>query len=178
MAPPELPGHTPVLDLVEPVEPGLFVVLWDDYQLLGADGIAGPLGDVLAVNIPLGLQEGLDDVIRAGAQTKSHFVGALTSDQTHFFEIIVYCVSAVESHLSCVLASQVVDGSLLSEDVDDLQAVSLAAVVIVVIVGGGDLDCSCAELGVYQLTISNNFHYSVLDEGMLTLQSYQVLCKL
>ena len=85
VSPPELPGHTPVLDLVEPVKPGLLVVLWDDYQLLGADGIAGPLGDVLAVNIPLGLQEGLDDVVRAGTQTKSHFVRALTSDQTHFF---------------------------------------------------------------------------------------------
>lgn len=52
-------------DVVHPVEPGLKVVIRDDFEPSLSDSIGGLLPHVCAVHIPLRLQQRLDDVLGA-----------------------------------------------------------------------------------------------------------------
>lgn len=59
-------------DVIHPVKPGFEVVVWDDLQLSAPDDFGRLPPHLRAGNIPLRLQERLDNVLRAAAHKQIH----------------------------------------------------------------------------------------------------------
>jgi hypothetical protein len=57
-------------DVVQPVEPGLMVVVWDDFESSLPDRVSCLLAHVSTVHIPLRLQQGLHYVLRTTGEEK------------------------------------------------------------------------------------------------------------
>ena len=83
--PPELARNAPGLDVLKPVEIGLFPVLGHELGLAAAYGFKRRLGQRLGVDIPLVGQPGLDDDARAVAMRHDMRVGLDLVEQPALF---------------------------------------------------------------------------------------------
>ena len=81
VSPPQLSTNTPILDVIQPVEPSSFVIRWHNLQVSVSNRICGSLGHSLAIDVPLRSNHGFQNITRARAETKSHFVWLLALEQ-------------------------------------------------------------------------------------------------
>ena len=148
VAPPQLAGHAPVADLLHPAEEGLLVADRLEPGLPGADRLHGLVGQRPGGHEPLQRQAGLDlgpaavavadRVRRLGDPLQQAQLGQGGLD----LAAGGVAVQALEP------AALGVDDRLLGEDVDRWQALSRCDLVVVGVMGRGDLDRAGAELAV------------------------------
>mmetsp|Transcript_14060 Transcript_14060/g.31148 ORF Transcript_14060/g.31148 Transcript_14060/m.31148 type:complete len:516 (-) Transcript_14060:459-2006(-) len=172
VAPPQLPTDAPILNVIKPVEPRLLVFLGQDLQLPATYSGGGPGGELLAVHPPLGDQVGLDDVSGARAPTKAHCVGLLVHKEPLSSQRLLNGLSRLVSVLAHKLATQFVDMPIVVENRDKFKCVPLPHVVIVGVVGRGNLHRSRPELLVH-VRVGHHHHTSVGEEGVHQLLAHQ-----
>ena len=80
----------------------------------------------------------------------------------------------LETGLTSKLAADSIDGSVIGENVDTLQVVSLAGCKIVGIVRRGDLHCPCPKVHVHQLCIADDGQQPSI-QGMLHVFAMEAL---
>mmetsp|Transcript_23058 Transcript_23058/g.41371 ORF Transcript_23058/g.41371 Transcript_23058/m.41371 type:complete len:458 (-) Transcript_23058:25-1398(-) len=174
MSPPKLPTHTPITNIIQPMEPRLFMVGGNNLQLSITHYIRSAFGHTIAVDIPLGCDHGLKDVSRTGAQAQTHFVGFFANVKALFLERLLDGNTGIVSHHTFELGSVVIDRSIKREDSDEFKVVAFAAFVIVGIVGGSDLHSTGTERHVDKLCIADDGD-SASVEGMHHKLSMKVL---
>mmetsp|Transcript_45487 Transcript_45487/g.140564 ORF Transcript_45487/g.140564 Transcript_45487/m.140564 type:complete len:526 (-) Transcript_45487:1306-2883(-) len=118
VAPPQLPRDAPLLDVLQPVEPGLVVELWKDLQLPLAQGLDALVGEFLAIHPPLGLQERLDDVLRLAAEAQAHRVRLLAHPKASLLQRLLDPLSSFETVLPRKGPAVLVDVAGLVKHVD------------------------------------------------------------
>mmetsp|Transcript_45486 Transcript_45486/g.140553 ORF Transcript_45486/g.140553 Transcript_45486/m.140553 type:complete len:270 (-) Transcript_45486:1306-2115(-) len=118
VAPPQLPRDTPLLDVFQPVEPGLVVKLWEDPQIPLAQSLNAPVGKVFAVHPPLGLQVWLDDVLRTRADAQAHRVRLLAHPKASLLQRLLDPLSSFETVLPRKGPAVLVDVAGLVKHVD------------------------------------------------------------
>mmetsp|Transcript_65894 Transcript_65894/g.106266 ORF Transcript_65894/g.106266 Transcript_65894/m.106266 type:complete len:493 (+) Transcript_65894:1308-2786(+) len=168
VTPPELTRDAPVLDVLQPVVPGLVVELWLNLELARPHSLDTLVGQLLAVHPPLRLQVRLDDVLRARAQTKAHGMRLLGNPQALLGQGRLDGLTSLEAVLAGKLTTQGVDLAVLVEDADHLQFVTLATLVIVGVVRRGDLHAARAEIFVDH-GVGDHYHLPVREERVLQL---------
>ena len=174
VSPPQLPGDAPILQVLHPPVPSILFLLRMDDHLPVLDDFDHPVGDVAAFDVPLRLDQGLNDVVGARAEAQSHLVVLLLNEEAQLLELLLDDPPAFEPLHAFELPSVLVDQSVLGEEVDELQLVPLSACVIVVVVGRSDLDATSPELAVDHL-VSDDDYPALGDEGMNDLLSNQIL---
>ncbi len=158
MAPPELAGDAPVVEVVHPFEIDLFVHLGREVDggVFAFDGVDGVSGDALAAGVgclvdgeePLHGETRLDD--DAGALREADGVGVVFDgdEEAEGFEVgddLFACGVAVEAVVGRAGESDVRG---FVEDAGLREVVALADGEVVGVVGGRDFDGSGAELGL------------------------------
>ena len=149
MAPPELAADVPVAHLREPVLPDLDEAFRQDLRLAGSSGVESSLGQRRHADEPLRLEARLHDI-----------VGTLAvPDQRHVrFDRIQVAARLEGGHdlAASFVAIQarklrpvLVDARGVVQDRDHRQAVALAGVVVVLVVGRSDLDRTRPECPIH-----------------------------
>ncbi len=166
VAPPELTADAPVLNVAHPGEVHVFVLLGHEGDAAIFNGGDGRFGQRLGRHVPLIRQPRLDD--GPGAVALRYFRGVVVDadqkaggvERSHDllarFEAVEAGVFGGEGAIDGVVQRAVEveylgsgqNGSVLVEDVQQRQVVSLADVVVVEVVGRGDLHAAGAELRV------------------------------
>ena len=161
MAPPELAGDAPVLDVVHPLVVGVDPVLGHELHLArlhGGDGLVGDRGAAGVVFIALGghgdeplvRQHGFDHLAGAGAARHHELVLLGLDQQAGGFEVGHDLFAGDETVQAAVFFGRVVvDGGVERQHADDRQLVALADGVVVGVVRGRDLDHAGAEFAVH-----------------------------
>lgn len=139
MTPPQLSGNTPVLQFSDPSVPGVFVLHWENGEIFLGHSIQHWLGDLRAVDPPLGSDDRFDHIPRSGAESNTHVIILFLLPQIQSLEILFDHFPHIKSLHSFVLPSVFINEPIVSEDVDELQVVPLPAKVIVRVVGGSNL---------------------------------------
>mmetsp|Transcript_113724 Transcript_113724/g.317616 ORF Transcript_113724/g.317616 Transcript_113724/m.317616 type:complete len:208 (-) Transcript_113724:465-1088(-) len=161
MSPPELSTNAPVSNIIEPLEPGLFVFGRNNLQFSIANRVRGSLGHAVAVDVPLRSDHGFQNISRAGTDTQSHFIGLFSFQKTLLFQSLFHGNTSIVSHHPFkLLSSMMVDTSIFIQDGDKFQIVSFAAFVIIRIMGGGNLDGTGTKRHVDQFGIGNNGNFA------------------
>ena len=152
MAPPELARDAPVLDVAHPFEIGLGPALRDEADAALLDRRDGRGGERLGTHEPLVGQVGLDDGAAAIAARHHELVCLNLLQEPGVLQIrddAPACLVAVQTHVG--RRSLVVDAGIGGEDVDARKAMATAHLVVVEVVGRGDLQAARAELLVHHL---------------------------
>ena len=149
VSPPQLAGNAPVLDVAHPLEIGSGPVLGDEPDAAVLHRRNRRFGQRARAHIPLLRQQGLDQ--RSASIAAGHHVAVILDSVQQpfglqFFQDSLPGVESVQSAEAC--RNGVVERGGLVEYVDGLQAVSLADLEVVEVVGRGDLHAPGAELGV------------------------------
>jgi hypothetical protein len=162
--PPQLARDAPVADVVHPVEPDRAVDLGEDVELAAPRGVRGALGHAVALDVPLRLDERLDDVARAAAHAEAHLVVGLAAEELLLVEGLGDGVARVVAHHAAeLLAAVVVDAAVLGDDGDEGEAVLLAADEVVGVVGRGDLDGAGPEGHVDEVRVGDDGDEAVAE---------------
>ena len=74
MPPPKLPRNAPVLEVLHPSVPGIFLFFGVDDHLFVLNDLDHSVRNVAASDIPLWFNQWLDHVMRTRAETESHFI--------------------------------------------------------------------------------------------------------
>mmetsp|Transcript_6391 Transcript_6391/g.18099 ORF Transcript_6391/g.18099 Transcript_6391/m.18099 type:complete len:361 (-) Transcript_6391:857-1939(-) len=157
VAPPQLPADAPVPDVLQPPEPRGVELRGDDLQPAVPGGRAAVGRHLLAVDPPLGLQDGLDDVLGARAQAESHGVVRLAPEQALGLEELGDLHAALEpGHPRELPGPVAVDAPDVVQDVDTLELVPLAGGKVVGVVRGSDLHRPGSEAHVHQDRVCND----------------------
>jgi hypothetical protein len=112
---------------------------------------------ILAVDPPLRLHQGLDDVTGLGAERDSHGVIDSLNVETLLFESLQDGNAGVEALHSREFTAVVVQSAVVVQNVDELEAVAFSDFVIIEVVGGGHLDSSGTESHVDNNIVQNNW---------------------
>src|SRR3990167_9744789 len=126
------------------------------------------------LDVPLWFDDRFNDISRSLADAEFHWVWCLVSEQTQLSEVLDDLCSHVVSQHALVLATVLVDASVVVEDVDELEVVPLSAHKVVWIVGWCHLHCTCSEVHVNQDWVSNDLDDSVWNERMHKFLADQV----
>ena len=149
MAPPQLAADVPVAHLGQPVLPDLDEALRQDLGLAGARGFEGGGGERRDADEPLGLEPRLHDVVGALAAPDQHLVGLdrlqVAAGLERLHDLAAGLVAVQAGELGAVL----VDPGRVVQHRDHRQAVALAGVVVVLVVGRRDLDRAGPEGSVH-----------------------------
>mmetsp|Transcript_33974 Transcript_33974/g.53023 ORF Transcript_33974/g.53023 Transcript_33974/m.53023 type:complete len:257 (-) Transcript_33974:1016-1786(-) len=157
MTPPQLTTDTPIADVVEPIEPRLFVLFRNDLQFLISDGIGGSLGHGIAVDVPLGGDHGFENVSRSRAKTETHLVGFFSFEQALFIQSLFHRNTSVISHHSLeFISTMMINRSIRRQYGNKFQIMTLSTFVIVRIVRRGNLDGSRTKTHIDQLGVGHD----------------------
>mmetsp|Transcript_34869 Transcript_34869/g.67420 ORF Transcript_34869/g.67420 Transcript_34869/m.67420 type:complete len:530 (+) Transcript_34869:1693-3282(+) len=178
VTPPQLTRDAPGLWGFHEGVPGLDVECRKDLELAALHGVTRPLGHVVAVDPPLGTQNGLDNISGAGAEAKDHLVLPFALIEAFLLELFDDLLADHEPPHAFVLARILVHLALVVKEVDARQAVSHPALEVIVIVRRGDLHGTRSELGVNQDVVRNHRHLAIGDDGVLDLLAHHVLIPL
>ncbi|KAI3493165.1 hypothetical protein L1887_42182 [Cichorium endivia] len=165
MAPPELTRDAPVLDVLHPSEELLLGDVGSDGHLAGADALDDLGGERLAVDPPLRLHDGLDDVSGTRADGHGHGVVLGLNVAADLLELVDDSTTRREALHAGKVAAVFVEGTVVVEDVDELEVVALADLVIVGVVRRGDLDGTGSELHVDDDGVGDDGDLAAGDEG-------------
>jgi hypothetical protein len=150
VAPPELAGDAPVLDVLEPLAVGGGPVLRHEAQFAGIHHAQSLFRQAFHAHEPLVGEHGLDHRVGAVAARNLELVG-LGGDQQatglQFVQDFLACHVTVQALVFG--RGQVVHLGVQGQDVDGGQLVALAHLPVVEIVGRGDLHHAGAEFPVH-----------------------------
>mmetsp|Transcript_12703 Transcript_12703/g.36824 ORF Transcript_12703/g.36824 Transcript_12703/m.36824 type:complete len:425 (-) Transcript_12703:1031-2305(-) len=163
VSPPELARHTPGARVLQPLEPSLAVELGQDLQLPGTDGITRALGHARAVHEPLRHDHGLNDVSRPGAETEAHGLGVLVSQQTLRFQGLFHRDTSVVAHHPLELSTLFIDGAVGGKHGDERQVVTHATLVVIRVMGRGDLHSAGTQVHVHEHIVQDNGQFAVTE---------------
>ena len=155
VAPPQLAGDAPVMDVLHPVDISLGKALrhkLDGAILHHADGL---LGQRRHLHEPLRGDQGLHVVVAAVAC--SHVVGVVLSlDQVAFsLQVGHDSLAALVAIHTLVLAAVLVDLAIIGDAADDLQMVAQAHLKVIGVMGGSHLHGAGAEADLAVLIAHN-----------------------
>ena len=139
--PPQLPRHAPRLDVLHPVEIGLFPGLGHELRRAGLDRRQRRLGEFAGVHIPLVGQPRFDDHARAVAIRHLDGLGLDQFDRLQRFQIGNDLLARIEAIHADIIRRNAVrrdDPRIGIEDVDRRHAMPLADLEIVEIMRRGD----------------------------------------
>ncbi|KAH3665796.1 hypothetical protein OGAPHI_003984 [Ogataea philodendri] len=166
VSPPELSGNTPVLDVLQPSEVLCLRALWSDGNFSVLDCINSGIGHFLLRHPPLRFQIWLDNVTGSGADRQSHLVVLLANEKALLLQLLDNQRSGIESLDTFPLTTVGIQLTIIGEDIDEFQLVSLTGVVIVRVVTRSDLHGTSTKLHVDCLGVGNDWKLSV-QEWML-----------
>ena len=130
------------------------------------------LSHIAHTHEPLGRELGFDDCI--GTLGMTHIIGVVLNllNQTGLLKVFDNLLTAGKTVHASVLQAMFIEGSIVVEDVDGLEAVFQSKVVVVDVVGGSDFQCTGTELTVHIL-VHDNLHRTTHtgDDHTLALQS-------
>ncbi len=128
-----------------------------------ADGVVlhhleGALGYAFHFEEPLGAELGLDDGV--GALAVAHLVGVVLYllDEAGLLQVFDNLLTAGEAVHAGVFAAMLVEGAVVVEDVDGLEVVFHAQIVVVDVVGGSNLQGAGTELAVHVFVHDDGHH--------------------
>ena len=139
MAPPELAADVPVAHLGHPVLPDLDEALRQDLGPAGARGLQRGRGQRRDSDEPLGLEARLHDVVGALAVAEQHLVGLDRLQVAARLQCLHDLAAGLVAIQAGELGAVLVDAGGVVEHGDHRQAVALAGLVVVLVVGRGDL---------------------------------------
>ena len=145
VSPPELTGDTPVLDILKPVKIGLTVVLRNELELAGLDGLDRRLRHLLHTYEPLRLDHWLDRGTTAVVGTDIMLRRNDLHQQTEIGQILYHGLSCLIAVHAIILRSRAVDGRIIVQDRDLRQIVTLADLEVVRVVCRCDLYSTGSE---------------------------------
>ena len=120
VAPPELTGDAPVLDVLHPVEVGLVVAGRDELDLAGTDDVDGRVCQRFHLDEPLLRDAGLDDGAAAVAGADVVLHGLDADKVTLFLEVGHTGFPALfGGHADVLLRNVLVHAAVIGHDVDD-----------------------------------------------------------
>mmetsp|Transcript_6006 Transcript_6006/g.16951 ORF Transcript_6006/g.16951 Transcript_6006/m.16951 type:complete len:738 (+) Transcript_6006:755-2968(+) len=155
--PPQLPRETPRLAVLHPAEPRDAVGLGDDLQLAVPHGRNRSLGDVLDVHPPLGLEHGLDDVPATLAESEVHGVAPHAVVPAFGGQILANAQARLVAGQTRELRDDIGNAPVVGQHIEELQlGMTLCALIVVGIVGRGDLDASRPKVHLHQLAVQHD----------------------
>ncbi len=146
MAPPELAADAPVLDVAHPLEVGLRPVAGHEADAAVFDGADRRLGERRGAHVPLVGEPGLQYRPRSVAARHRQRVRLDLLEQAERLEVGDHARARLEAVETAVgLRRGVGDACIGRQHVDQRQAVALADLVVVEVVGRRDLHAAAAE---------------------------------
>eukprot|EP00755_Sulcionema_specki_P013657 Sspe_Gene.8945::Locus_3009_Transcript_1_1_Confidence_1.000_Length_3269::g.8945::m.8945 len=177
VAPPQLPGDAPRLDVPQPVGPDLPVgLVRNEAERLVLFCFQRPLCHLGAVAEPLWHEERLNDVLRPLAQPDAHFVGLDVNHEILLLQGLDDGLPAVEALHPEELPLHA-DHPLRVHHADLGKVVALPALEVVGVVGRCDLNNPRPEVLVNQLAVKDDGDVLV-TEGALDVLPVEVLVPL
>ena len=167
VAPPELAGDAPVVDVLHPVGVGLGEPLGDEPDLPVVDHPEGLLGQGGHLYEPLGGDQGLHVVVAAVAGAHVVAVVLGLDEVALLLQVLHDGLAALVAVHAVVGAAVFVDGPVVVDAPDDLQVVPQAHLEVVGVVGGGHLHRAGAEA---------QLHVFVGHDGDLPVHDGQDAC--
>ena len=155
VAPPELTGDAPVLDVLHPVVVGLVHPLGDQLDFAVADNVDGRLCQRLHLDKPLLGDHRLDG--GAAAVAGADIVGVLLDldEIPLLLQVFDDGLSGLIAVHAGILAAGLGHGGVVVHHLDDRQVVAAADLIVVRVVRRGDLDDAGAELHV-DIVVADN----------------------
>ena len=145
VAPPELAGDAPVVDILHPVIIGLAEALGHELDAPVAHGLDGGLGQRLHLDEPLRARHRLDRRTAAVARADIMIIRLGLDEVALLLEIGQNGLARLVAVEAVVLAA-VDDAGVLVEDEDLLEIMAQADLVVVRVVAGRHLDAAGAEI--------------------------------
>ena len=149
MPPPELAADAPVADVLHPVVVDLGEALRDDPDLAAPNGLDGRLGDRRHPHVPLLRHDGLHDLVAPVAVAHGVAVRVDLLQQAVPLQLLDDLGPDGEPVLALVRAGVLIHRAVEVHHVDDVEAVALADIEVVVVVAGSHLEGAGPELGVH-----------------------------
>ena len=88
MTPPELARNSPIATILEPAVPDFFVEVRNDSELLLAHSLNSSSSHVLAVDVPLGFEQRLNDVLGTTADWQDGVSVLDVLEETFLFQLL------------------------------------------------------------------------------------------
>ena len=168
MAPPQLAGNAPIVDILHPVDIRLGKTLGDKLDRAVLHHADGLLGQGRHLHKPLSGDQRLHIVVAAVAG--AHIVGIILGlDQvTLLLQVLDDGLAALVAVHAVVLAAVFVDGAVVSDDTDDLQIMAQTHLEVVGVVGGSHLHRAStkADLAVFIAHNGNLAVHNGQDAGL------------
>ena len=165
VAPPELPGNTPVLQVAHPGEIHVLVVLGHELDVAIFHRGNGRLGQLFHGHEPLVGQVGFDD--NAGAVASGHLQGVVSDffQQAKGVQIVHDFLAGIHAVQAAIgLRHFFIEGRIRSQDVDHRQVMTLAHFIVVEVMGGGNFYAAGTKIRV---------HIIIGDDGDVALSQRQ-----
>ncbi len=149
MAPPELAGDAPVLDVLQPLTIGGGPVLGDEAQLAPVHHVQGPFGQAFHAHEPLVGEHGLDDGVGAVAAWNLQLVRLGGDEQALGLQLVQDLLPRHVAVQALVFGGrEFVHLRVQGKHADGGELVALPHLPVVEVVGRGDLHHAGAELPI------------------------------
>ena len=174
VTPPKLARNTPVLNILQPLAVGVLVLIRIELDFVVHDGRQCNIGKMLHLEEPLQREARLNS--RVGIALRiPHLVGVVL----HLFhkacclEVFGNLLAAGKAVHANIERRLLGNGAIVVENVDGLQVVSLAEIVVIDIVGRGHLQTACTKLNI-DIAVLDNLHLTT-HEGHNDMMSAEPL---
>ena len=151
MAPPQLARDVPVADVGEPVLPGLLESLGEDPRPAAAGRLERPFGERCGPDEPLGLEPRFDDVVAPLAAPDDHLVRHRRHEVAGRLQVGDDRRPRIEPVHPVVARPGRGDRRVVGQDGRRRETVAQTRLVVIVVVGRGDLDRAGPECGVHDV---------------------------
>ncbi len=149
VSPPELAADAPVVDMFQPVGIGQFEALWIEVQLAVLQCLQSLVGHPLHADEPLVGKVGLDDGMATVAVTDVMLDVLHLHQQAKLVQVLDHELPGLfRLQATIFLRHVLVQRAIRIQYIDRLQVVAFAALIVVGVVGRGDLHHAGAELAV------------------------------
>lgn len=146
MPPPQLPGKAPILAIIHPTAKALLCSLWENFDLPVLDGLGCCGCHLCRFHPPLWFQSTLDEVLGSVTAWYTHRVAHPFHVQPFGFELLNDRGPSIETLYAGKAARVVIQSSIVIEDADDIQTVSLTHGKVVEVMSRGDFDGPSAKV--------------------------------
>ena len=147
VAPPELPGDAPVLDVLQPVVVGAGPVVRVELHVAVGDGLEPGLREPLGLHEPLVREHGFHHHAGAAPLGHDHLVRFGGDEEPVAFELRDHGLARVVAvHAAELRGPVLVDLRVEREDDDQREVVADRRAIVVEVVRAGDLDAAGAEI--------------------------------
>ena len=171
VSPPQLAGNAPVTDVLEPVQIDLVKALRYKCQIAVLNRFDRRLCHFFHSNEPLLLDHRLDRRSAAIVCADCMRVRDNFDQKTKFFQVFDHFRSRVIAVHSRVLASELIDRSVVVQDRDLGKAMALSDFKVVRVMSRCDLDAACTELHI-DILIGDDRDLSACERQLEHLSDY------